>query len=171
MIRSTQQLIFPNSKANQQKTTFGTIPNGINSQAKCLHHLTRSLLEQAESNEVASADESYLLELNQLEFFDPTQLISEEAVIFDGSQLAMQEIAIEGWDTITKVDDSVDTANFTAASLLMLFTTREDKRRKLKANHSVEQERNCSPRQLTTPEFGIDDDPIEVIVLARFARI
>ncbi|MFK7769004.1 MAG: cadherin-like domain-containing protein, partial [Mariniblastus sp.] len=104
--------------------------------------------EATNSNEVASVDENYLKELNQLEFFDPTQLVSSEAVAFENGDLQAQPIQIEDWEAFDfdMPVESLSTQNLTTASLLMFFTTREDSRVKLKSVKSLKEEEKAEAK-------------------------
>jgi hypothetical protein len=61
----------------------------------------------------------------------PDQLVAEDR-IFESDQLATQLLELDNWDQLAEVDGDRSTARLTAASLLGLFTIKEDKRRKLK---------------------------------------
>ena len=81
--------------------------------------------------------------------FDPSLLVGEETLAFNQSELAAQAIEIDGWQAFADEEEAgtLNTANLTAASLLTLFTVREDKRRKLKNINESDTEASDSSKE------------------------
>ncbi|MEM9411585.1 MAG: cadherin-like domain-containing protein, partial [Planctomycetota bacterium] len=91
----------------------------------------------------ATANEQELtsLELNTLETLERGDLSIGELVEFDQQDLNDLPIELDGLDDL---DGEIDTAGLTTASLLMMFTTREDSRKKLKEIEKRQNEDNDS---------------------------
>jgi hypothetical protein len=67
-----------------------------------------------------------------LSMFDPSQLVADEVQRFDGDQLAAKPIEVEDWTIAELSEGTAGNSKLTAASLMLLFTYKEDNRRRLK---------------------------------------
>ncbi len=102
---------------------------------------TDSLWEVTTSHQSGRVVEANSIAIEQpmflMDFCNPHSLQMEEGAKYTASELAQHSIELENWDTFIDSGEVSDTSKMTAASLLTLFTIKEDNRRKLKGRNEI----------------------------------